>query len=64
MIAPPLIVALPWAGGITWAMPNPVPVSLASTLMLTGLPAAVLAVSFTAFSPGGLTVTVTVALAL
>ncbi|EXI88078.1 MAG: hypothetical protein AW12_01925 [Candidatus Accumulibacter sp. BA-94] len=63
MIAPPLIVALPWAGEITWAMLNPVPVSLASTLMLTGLPAVVVAVSFAAFSAGGMTATVTVAVA-
>ncbi|EXI88075.1 MAG: hypothetical protein AW12_01922 [Candidatus Accumulibacter sp. BA-94] len=64
MIAPPLITALPCAGGLVWKMLNPVPVSLASTLIVTGVPAAVLAASFTAFSPGGLTVAVTVALAL
>ncbi|EXI88076.1 MAG: hypothetical protein AW12_01923 [Candidatus Accumulibacter sp. BA-94] len=64
MIAPPLITALPFAGGLAWVMLNSVPVSLASTLMLTGLPAVVVAVSFTAFSAGGVTVTVTVALAL
>ena len=53
--------ALPLAGWVTPTTVSPRPVSLARTLMVTGVSAVVVAVSATAFSSGAVTVTVTVA---
>ena len=57
-------VAPPLAGWVTPTTVSPWPVSLARTLMVTGVPAGVASSSSLAIIGGGVTVTVTVAVAV